>query len=868
MKAIFKVALFFVILSGYERVVAQEIIITKQGDLFLCDIEEVTEDSVRFSFTFYDHTFHDALPKEKVAYHGRNFIREDLEITGDEYNQDLIVTRNGKVLTCKIVSFIITPTIEYAFLLGDKEMRNVIAKKDVAFLQKSYREQVDLEKKSRDYFHSLALTSGHFRMQPDIQETTVRQDSIDASRDLIFRMNGEDLTCSVEEIDAHTILYAFFMNNKVMENVINKAEVHYIEYDYQGMNPERIVITPKSPDEFQDLIITPDGLTIAAHIEHVGINTVEYYVSKDETTVYQIRKKNELLYYGSNFLDAIKGKEKLALSKYEDFIITRNNSVLQCNIENEYTSSVQYSFRMNKMKMTNIIEKTDIIYFGKNFFILQAEEGSVAQEESSIAEEGSSAGDEKGMVVPSAEKDDTERKPGREEAVRKVDQKPPEVIIISPALSGETTFEAVPDEVSTLMINGVVLDNSPIRKLLVNEKETGMNSQGKFSADIELSSGINTISITASDTENNESHINYFIERMKPAEKAIVMENLDTEPPEFSLYTPALDSGGNLVTVPNTQKSIHISGNVFDQSGVYEVLVNGRDAVLSANGDFSREVLLRIGENKVDIRATDIEANSSTETFVIIRKDAVVKISQPDILGFNDKYYAFIIGVSDYEDPLIPNLGEHPTRDATCLCNVLLEKYLFEKENLNLLLNPSRVEILKSFDRLSRKITENDNLLIFFAGHGYYDRETNLGYWLPSDAESDFTANWIYNDVLVANLKRIHSKHTLLISDACFSGSIFKTRSLNDAPVVYQKKYELRSRKAITSGVLENVPMESVFFRFLVDRLESNQERYMSASELFRNLEFPVANNSPNSPQYGTIQNVDDEGGDFIFIRK
>jgi hypothetical protein len=199
---------------------------------------------------------------------------------------------------------------------------------------------------------------------------------------------------------------------------------------------------------------------------------------------------------------------------------------------------------------------------------------------------------------------------------------------------------------------------------------------------------------------------------------------------------------------------------------------------------------------------------------------------------------------------------------------VLKEKYLFEEENLELMLNPNRVEILKSFDRLSKRITENDNLLIFFAGHGYYDRETNLGYWLPSDAESDFTANWIYNDVLVANLKRIHSKHTLLISDACFSGSIFKTRSLNRSPIVYKKKYDLRSRKAITSGVLENVPNESIFFRYLIDRLDSNPEQYMSASELFRNLEFPVANNSPNSPQYGTIQNVDDEGGDFIFIRK
>ena len=56
-------------------------------------------------------------------------------------------------------------------------------------------------------------------------------------------------------------------------------------------------------------------------------------------------------------------------------------------------------------------------------------------------------------------------------------------------------------------------------------------------------------------------------------------------------------------------------------------------------------------------------------------------------------------------------------------------------------------------------------------------RKPNLGYWFPADAEKDYTTNWIYNDVLVANLRRIRSRHTLLISDACFSGSIFKTRS-------------------------------------------------------------------------------------------
>ena len=123
--------------------------------------------------------------------------------------------------------------------------------------------------------------------------------------------------------------------------------------------------------------------------------------------------------------------------------------------------------------------------------------------------------------------------------------------------------------------------------------------------------------------------------------------------------------------------------------------------------------------------------------------------------------------------------------------------------------------------------------------------------------------------MLVANLRRIRSRHTLLISDACFSGSIFKTRSgLDEAPEAYQKKYELKSRKAITSGVLQTVPNKSTFFKYLSAQLEENRAKYLSASQLFQDIEIPVGNNSPNTPQFGVIGNVGDEGGDFIFITK
>jgi hypothetical protein len=107
----------------------------------------------------------------------------------------------------------------------------------------------------------------------------------------------------------------------------------------------------------------------------------------------------------------------------------------------------------------------------------------------------------------------------------------------------------------------------------------------------------------------------------------------------------------------------------------------------------------------------------------------------------------------------------------------------------------------------------------------------------------------------------------LLISDACFAGSIFKTRTIfPDADFAINKLYELPSRKAMTSGSLTEVPDESVFVKYLVDRLENNMEKYLSSEQLFNKFKIPVMNNSNLIPAFGEIRDVGDEGGDFIFI--
>ncbi|WP_296620797.1 hypothetical protein [Marivirga sp.] len=115
----------------------------------------------------------------------------------------------------------------------------------------------------------------------------------------------------------------------------------------------------------------------------------------------------------------------------------------------------------------------------------------------------------------------------------------------------------------------------------------------------------------------------------------------------------------------------------------------------------------------------------------------------------------------------------------------------------------------------------------------------------------------------------ILSKHTLLVTDACFSGGNFKMRSAESVSAYATSKlYQLPSRKALTSGTLTKVPDESVFIKYLMKRLDENQEAYLPVSQLFYSIRPAILNNSSTVPQLGVIQNTGDEGGEFVFIKR
>jgi len=316
--------------------------------------------------------------------------------------------------------------------------------------------------------------------------------------------------------------------------------------------------------------------------------------------------------------------------------------------------------------------------------------------------------------------------------------------------------------------------------------------------------------------------------------------------------------------------SVQTAENIYPISATVNSEENIRFINLFVNGQFVKniipqvptirqmvldeEVELSLGANQVKVEAITVSGKKIESSLEIVYDISTAK------------YYALVIAVQDYIDPSINDL-DHPIRDAMRFIEVIESDYNFQKENVNFLENPSKADIIGTLHHMRDQVGNEDNLLIYYAGHGHYDEEMETGYWLPSDASRDNPVDWLPNTDLTNYLNVLKTKHTLLIADACFSGGIFKSRAAFNNALAVEKLYKLNSRKALTSGALSEVPDESQFVKYLIKRLDQNTQKYLPSEQLYISLKDAVMSNSNNVPQFGTIQNVGDEGGDFIFIR-
>jgi len=230
------------------------------------------------------------------------------------------------------------------------------------------------------------------------------------------------------------------------------------------------------------------------------------------------------------------------------------------------------------------------------------------------------------------------------------------------------------------------------------------------------------------------------------------------------------------------------------------------------------------------------------------------------------RYHALLIGNNGYTQ--LPKLRSAST-DVHEIAKLLRDEYGFEVTVLD---DASRNDVLLALERYRRELGARDNLLVYYAGHGWLDEEADEGYWLPVDASPDSSINWIPIATLTASFKAIRAKHVLVVADSCYSGKLTRGIAVraNRPPDYIQRMAEKRARMVISSGGLEPVldggrGNHSVFAGAFLDALRGNRD-VIDTTSLFSQIRRDVMLHADQTPELADIRKSGHEGGDFLFV--
>jgi uncharacterized protein len=245
------------------------------------------------------------------------------------------------------------------------------------------------------------------------------------------------------------------------------------------------------------------------------------------------------------------------------------------------------------------------------------------------------------------------------------------------------------------------------------------------------------------------------------------------------------------------------------------------------------------------------------------------------------RFYAIVIGNQNYQNPKLENL-DTPKHDAERVYDILAEKYGFTVTRLD---DANDIDILKTINDLNQVVKPEDNVLIYYAGHGarLASQKAENGYWLPVNADPPPKDTfWVPNEQITGHLGRLPAKRVLVVADSCYAGLLSNDPSylfMNDQ-VKYSKEYVAfklpkRARLLLSSGGDKPVLDEgsggnSVFARAFIDELEANTG-IMSSPELFSRIRKRVEvaaehNKFVQKPEFKSIKGAGHEVGDFFFV--
>ena len=244
--------------------------------------------------------------------------------------------------------------------------------------------------------------------------------------------------------------------------------------------------------------------------------------------------------------------------------------------------------------------------------------------------------------------------------------------------------------------------------------------------------------------------------------------------------------------------------------------------------------------------------------------------SAPVHVEIKGTYKALLIGIDKYahtEDL------KGAVKDVEAVRAVLAERYGFDPDYVKLLLNEqaTKSHIIDALYEVGKQAGTDDSVFIYYAGHGQYDGDGAVGWWVPTDGYPKRAGTLIKNATILSYIEDMRARHVYLVVDSCFSGSLFGTRAL--PPIddrFYATLYEGRSRWGLSSGANEPVDDagldgHSPFAFYFLKTLRENEAPYLVPTEIHKHVGGAVMNYTHQTPLSQPLRKSRHKSGQFVF---
>jgi TPR repeat protein/uncharacterized caspase-like protein len=350
--------------------------------------------------------------------------------------------------------------------------------------------------------------------------------------------------------------------------------------------------------------------------------------------------------------------------------------------------------------------------------------------------------------------------------------------------------------------------------------------------------------------------------------------------PVIVLPTAAADGTPPPVRLAGSGTQRQLTGKVSADAGVRQLTLNDKPLAVDAQGVFRTTLDLSQGPMELRLTATDTQGNQTSVSFSAVAGAATpVRNTSllPDHGVQSGQYRALVIANQNYQHW---ERLDTPLRDAQDLKQLLERRYGFK---VTLLADATRREMFTALNTLRSQLGSNDNLLVFYAGHGDIDPVTQRGYWVPVDGERRNRSNWMSVLDVTDQLNALPARQVLVVADSCYSGTMARTAlAASDADLAPGRRWDalramgrLRARVALTSGGLEPVVdggagQNSLFAKSLLDVLNAVNEP-IEARRVHEELAARFSLRATRlriqqKPEYAPIRFAGHEAGDFLFV--